>query len=50
MEIYGAKICFVMIPVVYNGKNRMFIILDGKGLTTWRRDITLDPRSMNFCL
>jgi hypothetical protein len=26
------------ISVVYNGRMRQFVILDGKGITTWKRD------------
>ncbi|XP_053378335.1 uncharacterized protein LOC123529192 isoform X3 [Mercenaria mercenaria] len=33
--------------VAYNGRMRMFVILDSKGITTWKRDL-VDPRDMSF--
>lgn len=39
-----------MFSVVYNGRMRQFVILDGKGITTWKRDSGLNGESRSKCI
>ena len=38
--------CF---SVAYNNRMRQFVILDSKGITTWKRD-QVDPRGKQACV
>ena len=39
------KVNYNTVSVVYNGRMRQFVILDGKGITTWKRDPGLNGES-----
>lgn len=39
-----------MFLVVYNGRMRQFVILDGKGIIIWKRDFGFNGESRSKCI